>query len=119
VLTRKKKAGTRISASQRVNRKTSDAVQRQTLKMKAFYVPTLSGKCAQASPRRKKAQRKMKKDACITGNPVKAGYINMICPGFLPKNVPLRRSGNTFFYRKCEACRKDYVLCKTDNSVFA
>ena len=67
----------------------------------SFYVEERSG-------------RKTKKGGCATGNPVKPGYIIMICPGFSARKHSFRRSrGARFFYRKCEAVLKVYVLCKT------
>jgi hypothetical protein len=45
-----------------------------------------------------KTQRNDEKDASHTGNPVKAGYIIMICPRFLPESIPFRRPGGTFLF---------------------
>ena len=66
----------------------------------AYRVPELPETCRDGDMRAENRERKTKKDDCATGNPVKAGYIIMICPGFLPKNIPFRRFGGVFVLQK-------------------
>ena len=60
---------------------------------KAFCVPTSIRKTRASVSPKKKATRKMKKEGCSTGNPVKAGYIIMICPGFSAEKRPVSTVG--------------------------